>query len=118
MTDLKLIDAAELEDGEVTAVALPSGHRLAVYRVDGSYYVTDDTCTHAEASLSEGWLDGHCIACPAHNGEFDIRDGSPLCFPVTAPLKTYPARVEDGYVTIELEPGAATAAEDRASPNT
>ncbi len=34
---------------------------LAVYLVDGEFFVTDDDCTHGPGSLSEGYLDGHGI---------------------------------------------------------
>jgi nitrite reductase/ring-hydroxylating ferredoxin subunit len=77
---------------------------LAVYNVDGNYYVTSDLCTHSTASLSEdGELDGFVIECTWHGGRFDIRTGAFLSMPCTVPLKTYPVAIEGDelYVTVE-----------------
>lgn len=84
-----------LGEGEARAFDVPGREPLALCRVEGRFYVTDDTCTHAKASLaSEGWLDGHRLICPVHAGEFDVRDGAPLCFPAERALRTYPVKVE------------------------
>jgi len=46
-----------------------------------------------------------CVApveCPKHNGRFDIRTGAAKGAPVCVNLKTYPVRVEDGKVLINI----------------
>lgn len=43
------------------------------------------------------------IGCPLHGWEFDLADGTPS-FPANRGLKTYPVRVEDGLVKIDLAP--------------
>jgi p-cumate 2,3-dioxygenase ferredoxin subunit len=77
---------------------------LAVYHVEGNYYVTSDLCTHSTASLSEdGELDGFVIECTWHGGRFDIRTGDFLSMPCTEPLKVYPVTVEGGEIFISVE---------------
>ncbi len=77
---------------------------MAVYVVDGKYFVTSDICTHSTASLSEdGELDGFVIECTWHGGKFDIRTGDFLSMPCTQPLKTYPTNVEGGEIFITLD---------------
>lgn len=71
---------------------------VALYRVDGEIYATDNWCTHADARLSNGCLKGHEVECPLHSGRFDIRTGKALCEPLTEDVKTYPVRVLDGCV--------------------
>lgn len=88
----------EVAPGEIIKVA-KGNLQLAVYNVDGSFFVTDDTCTHGPGSLSEGYLDGHVIECDFHGGCFDIRDGSIVTPPCVIPLKTY-AVVEDAFSVI------------------
>ncbi len=78
------------------------GLTLAVYLVDGEFFVTDDSCTHGPGSLSEGYLDGHVIECDFHNGAFDIRTGEVVAPPCMVPLKTYKAFTENGRVIIEV----------------
>ena len=75
---------------------------LAVFRLeDGSIHVTDDTCTHGQASLSEGFVVGDEIECPWHSGKFCVRDGRATALPAVEPIRVYPARVIDGQVCIE-----------------
>ncbi len=74
---------------------------LAVYNVDGEFFVTDDHCTHGPGSLSDGYLDGHVIECDFHNGAFDVRTGEVVSPPCMIPIKTYKCVVENGRVLIE-----------------
>ena len=76
---------------------------LAVFNVDGEFYVLDDLCTHGPGSLSEGYIEGDIVECNFHNGQFNIRTGAVVSPPCMVPIKTYPARVENGKVVIEVE---------------
>jgi len=76
---------------------------LAVYRLSDGVYVTDATCTHGDAPLTDGYLEDDEIECPYHGGRFCVRTGRPTAFPATEALRTYPARVESGAVIIEVE---------------
>ena len=73
---------------------------LAVYNVDGIFYVTDDQCTHGPGSLSEGYLTGHVIECDFHNGEFDVRTGEIVSPPCMIPIRTYQVEIENNDVVI------------------
>ena len=75
---------------------------LAVFNVDGEFYVTDDTCTHGPGSLCEGYITDDVVECDFHNGAFNIKTGEVVAPPCIVPLKTYPAIVEDGNVFIEV----------------
>ena len=74
---------------------------LAVYNVEGVFYVTDDHCTHGPGSLSEGYLEGHIIECDFHNGMFDIRTGAVVAPPCMIPIQTYKVVVENDRIQIE-----------------
>ena len=74
---------------------------LAVYRVDGEYFVSDDTCSHGEASLSEGSVDRAGIECPWHGGTFCLRTGKALNFPAELPIRVYPTTLRDGAIFIQ-----------------
>ncbi len=75
---------------------------LAVFNVDGEFYVTDDTCTHGPGSLSEGYIEDDVVECNFHNGQFNIKTGEVVSPPCMVPVKTYPVSVEDGKVFIEV----------------
>ena len=78
-----------------------AGLTLAVYNVDGTFYITDDQCTHGPGSLSEGFLDGEVIECNFHQGCFNVRTGEVVTPPCVVPIRTYQASVEDGTVYIQ-----------------
>lgn len=80
-----------------------AGRDLALYKVDGSIFATDNTCTHGHARLCDGFLEGHEIECPLHQGKFDVRTGQATCAPVTEALRSYPVKIEGGRVWLALD---------------
>jgi nitrite reductase/ring-hydroxylating ferredoxin subunit len=78
------------------------GLALAVFNVDGEFFVTDDACTHGPGSLSEGYLDGDVIECNFHGGQFNVRPGEVLSPPCMVPVRTYAVTVEHGMVIIDV----------------
>lgn len=78
------------------------GHPLALYKIGGTVYCTGNLCTHAEAFLSDGYLEGFEIECPLHGARFDVRNGRVLCAPAAKDIPSYPVRIEDGDVFVEL----------------
>lgn len=91
----------ELPNNDVWAVEV-AGRDIAVYGVDGQPYATDNLCTHGNARLCDGFLEGHEIECPLHQGKFDVRDGRPTCAPVTEAVRSYPAKIEGGRIWLAL----------------
>lgn len=71
---------------------------VALYQVNNTVYATDDTCSHADASLCEGEYHGYIVTCPRHGGQFDIRSGQAVKMPAVSPIQVFPVRVEDGDV--------------------
>ena len=95
------IPAAELSEGDVIGVEI-EGQKIAIYLVNGQVYATDNICSHQFALLSDGFLEEHCIECPLHQAQFDIQTGKALNAPATKDIQTYPARIEDGQVQVNL----------------
>ncbi len=104
MNDKHWIDVAALADlPEEDVVGVEAGGRdVALYRIDGEVYATHNICTHGHARLCDGFLEGHEIECPLHQGKFDIRSGQPTCDPVTDAIATYPVKIENGRVFIAV----------------
>ena len=76
---------------------------FAIYHgADNRFYCTAGICTHEHAHLSDGLVMGYEIECPKHNGIFDYRNGQAKRPPVCVDLKTYPTKVEDGRVLVEV----------------
>jgi nitrite reductase/ring-hydroxylating ferredoxin subunit len=100
-TQLELCNTADVAVGAVIKIER-HGLELAVFNVDGEFYVTDDHCTHGPGSLSEGCVEGDIVECNFHQGQFNIRTGEAVLPPCTVPVKTYPTTVRDGKVIIEM----------------
>ena len=76
--------------------------QIAIFNLAGAFYATDDVCTHAYASLSEGYVEDGCVECPLHAGLFDIKTGKALSLPVVEDIKTYPVRTEGENIYVEV----------------
>ena len=104
MALVKLCDLDEFDGEEMIQVEIDGHEPFAVYVIDGQYFVTDDTCTHGKASLTdEGELDGFEIECGWHEGRFDVRTGEATAMPCSKPIKTYPVTVQDDGIFITLD---------------
>ena len=105
MTEPHWVDALSVDDlpaDDVIGVRV-DGRDIAIYTVGDAVYATDNICTHGQARLCDGFLDGHEIECPLHQGKFDVRDGKPLCEPVTDALRSYPTKIEGRRVYLRLD---------------
>ena len=77
---------------------------IAVFHVGDEFFATDDTCTHAKFSLADGYIEDAEVVCALHEARFCLRTGKVLAPPATVPLRTYPVRVENGEVLVDLDP--------------
>ena len=100
MSDFKTVaQADELAPGEMKQVRV-GRKRIAIVNVGGEYFAIDDTCTHEEASLSEGELYDDIVECPLHGAAFNVRTGAVEAFPAVVPIGTYQVRVQDNEVQV------------------
>ena len=96
---IELCLMADVEKGGALRVEV-EGLVLAVFNVDGEFFVTDDACTHGPGALSEGYLENDVIECNFHGGQFNVRTGAVVGPPCMTPVKTYPVIIEQGKVCI------------------
>lgn len=80
------------------------GKAIVVFHVDGAFHVISNVCPHAGLPLGEGDRRGMVITCPFHGYAYHIKTGRNLDWPEDEPpVKTYPSRVVDGILEIEME---------------
>jgi 3-phenylpropionate/trans-cinnamate dioxygenase ferredoxin subunit len=83
---------------------------IAVFNVDGEFLAIDDTCTHQDASLADGWVEGCTVECPLHAACFDLRTGMPSGPPAKMPVRTHEVVVADGLVYVRVAESVEAAA--------
>ena len=99
---VKLAKVDDIPSGEALQVEA-DGQTLALVRVNDEVYCVHDICTHEHAHLSEGFCEGFELECPLHGSIFDVRTGEVKSLPATEPVSTFPVKLEDGEVHIDIE---------------
>jgi 3-phenylpropionate/trans-cinnamate dioxygenase ferredoxin subunit len=98
-----------IEPGEALRIDGPQTHGvpIAVFRTEGDeFFAIDDTCTHQDASLADGWLEGCEVECPLHASRFDLRTGRVDAPPAKVPVRTHAVHVEDETVYVTMSEDA------------
>ncbi|MDN5748429.1 MAG: bifunctional 3-phenylpropionate/cinnamic acid dioxygenase ferredoxin subunit [Pseudonocardia sp.] len=93
-------DLIDIPPGE--ALRVQADVPIAVFNVDGELYAIDDTCTHQDASLADGWVEGCTVECPLHAACFDLRTGLPTGPPAKVAVRTHRVVVSDGAVYVDV----------------
>lgn len=94
-------DLSAIPVGEMRCVSLSDRNVLAAHTSAG-VFVADEMCTHEDARLCDGNLNGTVVKCPLHGSRFELTTGQVLDDPADQNLKVYPASVRDGVIVIEL----------------
>lgn len=101
----RLCATSDVPDGGSRRIEMPDRPPLAIFNLDGRFYVTDDTCTHGDASLCDGDIDHErgIVECPYHQGAFEIATGRPAGAPCTIALRTYHAEAREAEVFAAID---------------
>ena len=102
MTDgfQKVARVGEIAPGTARCVFV-NGEAVALANVEGTFYAIGDTCSHAEASLSDGEIYEDTIMCPLHGAEFSLKTGKALTLPAFEPVPAFEVRVEDDDILVK-----------------
>jgi len=101
MPFVKVADTAAIAQGQ-GALVEHDGVALAVFNAGGGrFYAVSPICPHEDGPLAEGWLESQTVVCPWHGYSFDLTTGACLVDDGLA-IATYPVRVVDGAVEVEL----------------
>lgn len=100
---IKVCAADQVKPGEMLPIENDELPPLALYNVDGGFYVTSNICTHAIAILTDGYLEDDIVECPLHGGCFNVKTGEATHFPCEEPLQTYEVEVREGEIYVKDE---------------
>ena len=92
---------ADLFEGAGIAVT-PGTHDIAIFKVDDGVFAINNDCSHGNAKLCDGFVEGNFVECPFHQAMFDLRDGVVAFGPATESVKSWPVKIENGRVFLDL----------------
>jgi len=103
VAELEVARADEFPPGS-TKIVRQGSLFVGIYNCGGRLYAIEDRCSHDDGPLCEGdWDEELCrVICPRHGSAFELATGRPVTLPATEPVETYPVRVVDGAVVVEL----------------
>ena len=95
----RLCDKSEVGCGSVKRI---DELDIALFNLHGTFFAIKDVCTHDQAPLSEGELDGDTIVCPWHGACFSVRTGEALSLPAIEPVETFPVILQGDEVYVDI----------------
>ncbi len=95
-------EAAELSE-ETPLTATANGMAVGLYSVNGAIHALEDICPHAEALLSQGFVDGEYVECPLHGALFHIPTGKCTKGPAERDVVKFETRVESGKIYLRKQ---------------
>ncbi len=98
---IKVAEVSDIPVGGVKKVTLEDVD-IAIFNISGELYAIGDTCTHEQASLSEGDVDGDNISCARHGATFNIKTGEVVALPAVMPVPIYRVKVEGKDILLEI----------------
>ncbi len=102
---VKVAEVAQIPAGAAKVVQV-EGKILALFNVGGTFYATDNKCTHVGGPLGEGRLEADVVICPWHGSRFNVTTGQVVGPPARRPVSTYPVRIQGEAVYVELPEGS------------
>ncbi len=99
---VRVAAVSDLPPNKLLGVEL-DGHRVCLANADGRIYAFRDNCSHQDFPLSAGEMDDGTVECAWHGAKFDMESGRALSLPAIRPIETYPVKVEENDIFVELE---------------
>ncbi|OYY70306.1 Rieske (2Fe-2S) protein [Sphingomonas sp. 28-63-12] len=79
-----------------------AGQSVLIARTSFGLFAIENQCSHALQALEGGKMKAVHIFCPLHGVRFDMRDGCPTGTLTDKPIRTWPVRIADGDILVDL----------------
>lgn len=99
---INVAKVSDVKPGQLKTLVV-EGHRVLIANWEGTYFATQDVCTHDGGPLGDGELVDGEVECPRHGGRFDLRTGAVTALPPMFPIKTYPVHVEGDDIQVAID---------------
>ena len=101
----RITPAENIPPREGRSIAV-GGKNIAIFNLNGRFLTIENECPHQGGPLCDGIVSGGTVVCPLHGWRFDLETGLAVRASLPACIKTYPTRVEDGIVLVDVGRGA------------
>jgi 3-phenylpropionate/trans-cinnamate dioxygenase ferredoxin subunit len=103
LAEVEVAPLEELAPGTMKLIEA-DGLSVGVYNCGGKLHAIEDRCSHDDGPVCLGaWDDEECtVICPRHGAQFDLATGKALTLPAYLPVRTFPVRVDDGMVKVDV----------------
>jgi len=98
-TPVTTVDQIPLHEGRAVTV---SGTEIAIFHLERRYLASANRCPHKGGPLCDGIVAGTAVVCPLHGRRFDLETGMAVRASEPSSVATYPTRVEDGVILVDL----------------
>ncbi|AFG37755.1 Rieske (2Fe-2S) protein [Spirochaeta africana] len=98
----KWVRAAHIDDFQRSHAFRHKRKYIALFKLEDGVYALDNVCSHEYSELSEGMVLDGSVYCPKHGSRFEVRTGKVLDLPATSNVKSYPVRIEDGEIFVQV----------------
>jgi len=98
----KVCAESELAVNEAVKVIIDGVAVALVKDGAGNCFALGDMCSHADISLSDGFVEGDDLECWAHGGRFELATGRPRTLPASEPVPVYAVTLVNGDVFVDV----------------
>lgn len=96
----RICPLSQLAPGD--AMRLETRPPIALFHTEeGELFAIDYTCTHQDASLADGYVEGCEVECPLHASKFDLRTGKVDAPPAKLAVRVHSVEVRDGDIYLQ-----------------
>jgi 3-phenylpropionate/trans-cinnamate dioxygenase ferredoxin component len=92
---------SDIPNGAIKAFKV-NGKHVLIANLEGTFFATQDLCTHDNGPLGDGEVKGDEVECPRHGGRFNIKSGKATAMPAMFPIKIFPVKIENDQVLVAL----------------
>jgi nitrite reductase (NADH) small subunit len=108
-TRITTTDSIPPREGRSVTVA---GKSLAIFNLGDRFATIENECPHQRGPLCDGIVSGTAVVCPLHGWRFDLNTGLAVRASLPACIATFPTRVEDGIVLVDIGGGSRFESEE------
>ncbi|NUR55088.1 MAG: nitrite reductase small subunit NirD [Acidobacteria bacterium] len=112
---IRITSSTNIPPREGRPVRLEDGREIAIFNLGDRFLAVDNRCPHSGGPLCDGIVTGASVVCPLHAWRINLQTGAVDRPGGAACVQSYPVRVDEGVVLVEVPDRAAIAKQGAAA---